>query len=191
LRAFNDPARVDWRWQDARTGLALDPTVYDVILSAPLYLRQAGASQLLSREYIRLVKSRLAPDGVVVVYSNEHSPPQARLVQATLAEAFAHRATWHDGLITVASDRPIALTKKALRERLSRPDRLFTEARSLDASMRDRGGLWKWYEGEKRVRDLADRVITDDQPLLEYLELAERWVGTAARGESARQLRHP
>jgi spermidine synthase len=180
LRAFNDPARVDWRWQDARTGLALDPTVYDVILSAPLYLRQAGSSQLLSREYIRLVKSRLAPDGLVVVYSDENSPPQARLVQATLAEAFAHRATWHNGLITVASDRPIALTKRALRERLSRPDRLFAEARSLDASLRDRGGLWSWYEGEKRVRNLADRVVTDDHPLLEYPELAERWVGTAA-----------
>jgi spermidine synthase len=181
LRAFNDPARVDWRWQDARTGLALDPTVYDVILSAPLYLRQAGSSQLLSREYLRLLKSRLAPDGVAVVYSNEYNPSQARLVQATLAEAFAHRATWHDGLITVCSNRPIALTKKALRDRLSRPDRLFAEAKSLDAKMRDRGGLWSWYEGEKRVHDLADRVITDDQPLLEYQELAERLVGTAPR----------
>jgi hypothetical protein len=50
--------------------------------------------------------------------------------------------------------------------------------------MRARGGLWSWYEGDKRVQDLADRVITDDHPLLEYPELAERWVGTAAPRES-------
>jgi len=170
--------RLRWIWQDARTGLALDETAYDVILSAPLYLRQAGSSLLLSREYLRLVRSRLAPDGVLAVYSNEGSPAQTRLVQATLDALFVHRATWYDGLVTVASDRPLDLTRAQLDAMLARPDPLFAEARWLDSSMAEAGGLYSWYDGDRYGGVLADRVITDDQPLVEYPELAERWVGT-------------
>lgn len=176
LRRYNEP--VDWRWRDARTGLALDDTQYDVILSAPLYLRQAGSSLLLSREYLRLVKSRLAPGGTIAVYSNEGSPAQTRLVQATLAELFAYRVTWFDGLVTVASDHPIALTPEAFQARLKLDDRLYAEARILDSELRHKGGLWSWYDGERVTSELADRVITDDQPLVEYPDLADAWVGT-------------
>lgn len=175
LNSAKSPA-IRWIWQDARTGMALDPTRYDIILSAPLYLRQAGASLLLSREYLRLVKSRLAPDGVLAVYSNEGSPAQTRLVQSTLAELFAYRVTWNDGVVTVASDHPMTLTRRQLHHRLQRPDRLYREAAALDASLADAGGLFGWYDGEAYAEDVADRVITDDQPLIEYPELAERWV---------------
>lgn len=176
LRTYNE--RVDWRWQDARTGLALDPTQYDVILSAPLYLRQAGSSLLLSREYLRLLKSRLAPGGTVAVYSNEGSEAQTRLVQATLAELFAYRVTWYDGLVTVAADHPITLTEDELRARLQLPDRLYTEARWLDTQLPpSKRGLWGWYDGERVTTELADQVITDDQPLVEYPDLADERVG--------------
>jgi spermidine synthase len=175
LRAYN--ADVEWRWQDARTGLALDPGQYDVILSAPLYLRQAGSSLLLSREYLRLLKSRLAPGGTVAVYSNEGSPAQTRLVQATLAELFAYRVTWYDGLVTVAADHPIELTEEEFRARLQLPDRLYAEARLLDGEMKRKGGLWRWYDGDAVSSELADQVITDDHPLVEYPDLADAWVG--------------
>jgi spermidine synthase len=168
---------VDWRWLDARTGMALDETRYDIILSAPLYLRQAGSSLLLSREYLRLVKSRLAPGGVLAVYSNEGAPAQTRLVQSTLAELFAYRVTWYDGLVTIVSDEPIGDMKERLAERLHRPDRLYREAALLDRTLQDEGGLQSWFDGEVYSRELADRVVTDDQPLIEYPELAERWVG--------------
>lgn len=175
LHALASPA-IRWIWQDARTGMALDPTQYDIILSAPLYLRQAGSSLLLSREYLRLVKSRLAPGGVLAVYSNEGSPAQTRLVQSTLAELFAYRVTWNDGVVTVASDHPMTLTRRELHQRLQLPDRLYREGAELDASLRGEGGLFGWYDGEAYAEDLADRVITDDQPLIEYPDLAERWV---------------
>lgn len=175
LEGYN--AGVEWRWQDARTGLALDPGQYDVILSAPLYLRQAGSSLLLSREYLRLLKSRLAPGGTVAVYSNEGSPAQTRLVQATLAELFTHRVTWFDGLVTVAADHPIDLTEEEFRARLQLPDRLYSEARWLDGQMQRKGGLWSWYDGDAVSSELADQVITDDHPLVEYPDLADTWVG--------------
>jgi hypothetical protein len=169
--------RVSWRWLDARTGMALDETRYDIILSAPLYLRQAGSSLLLSREYLRLVKSRMAPGGVLAVYSNEGAPAQTRLVQSTLAELFAYRVTWYDGLVTIASDEPIEGMQERLLERLQRPDRLYREAALLDGSLQEEGGLYGWFDGDAYAQELADRVVTDDQPLIEYPELAERWVG--------------
>ena len=169
-----------WMWQDARTGLALDATTYDIILSAPLYLRQAGSSLLLSKEYLALAKSRLAPGGVLAVYSNEDAAAQSRLVQRTIAEVFDYRVTWYEGLVTIASDHPIAITEERFRERLALPDRLYQQAVGFDRSLSAEGGLRVWYDGDRFATELADRPITDDQPLVEYPELAERWVGSVA-----------
>jgi spermidine synthase len=176
LNAATTP-NVHWTWGDARTGMALNPQTYDIILSAPLYLRQAGSSLLLSREYLRLAKSRLRPDGILAVYSNEGSPAQTRLIQSTLASLFPYRVTWYDGLLTLASDQPIRITEDRLRERLAKPDRLYREAAALDVSLQSHGGLWAWYDGDRYAQALADRVVTDDQPLVEYPELADAWVG--------------
>ncbi len=167
--------RIRWIWGDARTGLALDETVYDVILSAPLHLRQAGSSGLLSSEYLRLVKSRLAPDGVVAVYSNEGSEAQTALIRRTVAEHFRYQVSWYDGVVTLASDRPMAFDALRLRRFMERDDRLFKEMRRLDARLRREGwkeGVFSWYDGPV-TGPWADQVITDDWPLLEYPELAE------------------
>ena len=174
LDALNHP-RVHWIWQDARTGLALNETTYDVILSAPLHLRQAGSSQLLSREYLRLAKSRLNPGGVLAVYANEGEPAQALLVQRTLAELFAHRVSWYDGLVTICSDAPLEVDEALLEAWMARPDVLSQQMRVLDASLRaeGRGGLIGLYDGADALPLVADRPITDDWPLLEYPALAE------------------
>lgn len=177
LDALNQP-QITWIWDDARTGLALNETRYDVILSAPLHLRQAGSSQLLSVEYLRLVKSRLNEDGVLAVYANEGEPAQALLVQRTLAEAFAYRVSWYDGLVTVASDRPITVTADTLAVWMQRDGQLAAEMRRLDAELivQGYGGLIGLYDGEQRLTEVAHHPITDDWPLLEYPALAERWV---------------
>jgi predicted membrane-bound spermidine synthase len=167
--------RIDWRWMDARTGMALDPTRYDILLSAPLYLRQAGSSLLLSVEYLRLAKSRLAEGGVLVVYSNEGSEGQTRLIQRTLSEVFRYRVSWDDGTVTAAADHPIALTREALAARLTLPDHLYAEARTLDAERADDGGLWGLYDGPGAEVDPTDRVISDDDPLVEYVDRVDAW----------------
>ncbi len=173
LDALNHP-QIDWRWHDARTGMALDESRYDVILSAPLHLRQAGSSMLLSREYLGLVKSRLRPGGVVAVYANEGEPAQALLVQRTLAEMFAHRVSWYDGIVTVASDSPISVTEASLEAWMRRDDPLAQQMRLLDQRMRDadEGTLFDLYDGDGAVDVVGDLAITDDWPLLEYPDIA-------------------
>ena len=66
-------------------------------------------------------------------------------------------------------------------ERLKLPDRLYREAAQLDASMQASGGIFQGFDGQRYVGVQADRVVTDDQPLIEYPELANRWVGVRAR----------
>ncbi len=174
LGSLTHPA-IRWIWTDARVGLALDETRYDLILSAPLHLRAAGSSLLLSDEYLRLVKSRLEPDGVLVVYANEGNPAQALLVQRTLAEHFLHRVTWNEGMITVASDQPLDLSAEALDARMAGDDRFAAELRTFDRWLREAGepgGLYDLYEGTRRADIVADHLITDDHPLLEYPEVA-------------------
>ena len=46
LHVLDNP-RINSTWQDARSGLALNPKRYDIIVSAPLHLRQAGRSIFL------------------------------------------------------------------------------------------------------------------------------------------------
>ena len=188
LNALTNP-RIRWMWQDARTGLALNETTYDVILSAPLHLRQAGSSLLLSTEYLRLVKSRLEPGGIVAVYSNEGSEAQTWLVQRTVAEHFRYQVSLYDGVVTLASDEPIVFTKAMLEERMTRPDRLYRELAGLDAELREEGwadGVWSWYDGPLESGMVADRPITDDHPLVEYPELADAWVKPVPRGSLRR-----
>ena len=183
LGALDQP-RIRWIWQDARTGLALDPTRSDVILSAPLPLRQAGSSLLLSTEYLRLVKSRLAPDGVLAVYSNEGSEAQTLLVHRTVAEHFRYQVTWYDGVVTLASDEPIHFSQAMLAERMQRSDRLYRELAGLDEQLRADGwddGVWSWYDGPLEGGMVADEPITDDRPLVEYPQLAESLVHPVER----------
>ena len=178
LDSLTHPA-LHWMWTDARAGLVLNPKRYDLILSAPLHLRAAGSSSLLSLEYLDLVKSRLTEDGVLVVYANEGREAQSLLVQRTLAERFRYRVTWYDGMITVASDAPFNLTASWLDERMRRGDRFARECLRFDRTLRLRGqklGMFGLYEADARSGQVADRPITDDHPLLEYPDIAEQVV---------------
>jgi protein-L-isoaspartate O-methyltransferase len=170
---------VTWIWHDARTGLALNEQQYDLILSAPLLLRAAGSSTLVSLEYLDLLKSRLAPDGVVVVYTNEGEAAQSLLVQRTLAERFRYRVSWKSGLMTVCSDRPIDLDEATFRARMARDDTFGRELRMFDEKQRSKGragGAWDLYDGPIDGAPVGDRVVADDDPLLEYPEMAARLV---------------
>ncbi|MEZ4281935.1 MAG: hypothetical protein R3F21_20215 [Myxococcota bacterium] len=173
--------RIRIRWQDGRSGLALDPKPYDLIISAPLHLRAAGSSNLLSREYLELVRSRLKPGGVVVLYSQEGRPEQAEIIRATVRSVFAHTVTFLDGVITVASDAPIEISQARLRERLEREDPLYREIAEFERFLArsKKGRLLERFDAEPLpVREGAP-LITDDHPLVEYAGVAAKLLGRA------------
>ncbi len=173
LHVADDP-RIELRWQDGRSGLALDLARYDLITQQPLWLEQAGSSILLSVEYLELVRSRLEDDGVFCVYSNSRgNAAQGLLVRETIRAVFPHCVSFLDGYLVVASRAPIRLDAAKLERLLVRPGRLWDEVRRTDERLRKSG------KRHHRFLDLLDtpdelpwsgagRVISDDHPLVEY-----------------------
>ena len=183
LHVATDP-RVRLLWQDGRSGLALRPDRYDLITQQPLYLRQAGSSLLLSREYFRLVRRRLKPGGVFAIYANALGvEAQSDLVRATAASVFAHCVSIDGGYGILASDVPIVATEATFRARLAVGDPLGDEMARFDAAARAAGGrsLFDRIDGPL-VLTVGARVIRDDHPLVEYPGWATRLVGVGADG---------
>jgi predicted membrane-bound spermidine synthase len=174
LRVADNP-KIEIHWQDARTGMALNLKKYDIIISAPLHLRQAGSSLLLSKEYMQLVQSRLKRHGVFVMYSHEGVPAQAVLIQRTVRAVFEHTRTFLGGLVTVASDSPIDISRELILSRLTREDPFRREAAELHRRRRAGGRGLETTLDQRSIHVGRDGyLITDDHPLVEYPAIADR-----------------
>lgn len=173
LRSATNP-KIRLRWQDGRSGLALDPKKYDVIISAPLHLRAAGSSSLLSREYLSLARARLAPGGVLTLYSHEGKPEQAEIIRATVRSVFPNVETFRGGVLTVASDTPIEVTRESIARRMAGEDALAREMRAFDRHLRKQGrdGLYSQFDAERLPARATRHLVTDDHPLVEYANVA-------------------
>jgi spermidine synthase len=168
LGVANNPS-VNILWQDGRSGLALSEKKYDLIITAPLHLKQSGSSTLLSQEYLQLIKRRLNPGGVVVLYSYEGLPQQHQLIHQTVSHEFDHTATWLNHLLTIASDSPIDLSRKTMEAKLTRTGRLYDEIR-IHQQQRINDNLSDFAQMTDPHLEPADfdYLITDDHPLVEY-----------------------
>jgi spermidine synthase len=175
LHSAENP-RIHIRWRDGRSGLALDSKQYDVIISAPLHLRAAGCSILLSREYLELARKRLKKNGVFTLYSHEGPPEQAELVRATVRSVFTYVETFSDGLITVASDTPIEITARSISQRLRRDDPLYREMAEYDKLLLslEEGSLFARFDSDRLPIRPSKYLVTDDHPLVEYPEITAR-----------------
>jgi spermidine synthase len=165
LHVLDNP-RINTIWQDARSGLALNPKRYDIIVSAPLHLRQAGSSILLSREYLELVRSRLKPGGVLALYSFEGPKFQSLLVRSTVGTVFAYGQTFSGGVVTVASDSPIEFDPARVDRRLGRAPELKRQAHAY--MEKKQGHLLNALDSPRLDWGPIPYTITDDHPLVEY-----------------------
>jgi len=109
---------------DARGSLQLSHKRYDAIVSQPSHPWTAGASHLYTREFFRMVRSRLERDGVFVQWIGLRFVDEAllRSLAATLTDVFEHVEIYQpgaaNGLLFAASAAPldsIANARKALR----------------------------------------------------------------------------
>jgi hypothetical membrane protein len=153
-------------WQDARSGLALNPRKYDVILSAPLHLKQAGSSLLLSREYLQLVQSRLEPKGVAAFYAYEKGPAQALLVRNTVRSVFEYTESFRGGVVTVASDQPIRIDRERTLTQLRSSPALLAEIATYETGVGV--AIDAWLDRPRLQWGGTPYIVTDDHPLVEY-----------------------
>ncbi len=174
LNSATDP-KINLLWQDARTGLSLRDQQYDIITTAPLYLKQAGAGLLNSIETFRVLKSRLKPGGVACVFS-WGTDAQAFVVRQTASQVFEHRLTIWGGYLLLLSDSPIDLTEETLAGRLAQHagDPLWDDI--ADHADLEGGAAYlasivdvpqfSWGDGRM--------ITTDDRPILEYPEYLDQ-----------------
>ncbi len=90
-RPLEDP-RVHMITNDARNHLVLTDIEYDVIINEPSNPWISGVSNLFTREYLQLGRSRLAPDGIFVQWTQVYGMGEEdlRSLLATFLEVFPH-----------------------------------------------------------------------------------------------------
>jgi spermidine synthase len=178
--AFNilQNSKVEALWKEARLGLTADATKYDLITQQPLYLSQSGSSFLLSKEYFALLRSRLATDGIVAVYSNAiDSVKQRTLVKNTVRSTFDNVLECHGGYVFLASMGAIQLPDS---NNYTFDDELQSDLKIIEADPNDQRRFFgRVLNSCVRLPKLAapsSIQITDDWPIVEYPEIAEKLV---------------
>jgi|GEM_PF-1216898 len=178
--------KINLHWQDARTGLGLRDQKYDVITTAPLYLRQAGAGLLNAVENMRAIKARLKPDGVVCMFS-WGTDAQALTVRQTAATVFPHQMTINGGYLLLLSNQPLDLSDETLAKRLVEHagDPLWDEISRFAGkrgvkALTERIDDPQFYFGDGRL------ITTDDRPVLEYPGFLEEAVEALGYGPEHR-----
>ena len=170
--------KIEIVWQDARTGLSLNEEEYSLITQQPLYLKQAGSSNLLSEEYLRIVSSRLKQNGVFLVYANcLGNEAQKDLVEKTLRKVYPYCVSFLDRYMYLVSKSPIVYTKESIQNKLDKyaDDELIKEIKSVYTVDK----LLQLRDAENNNWEKCPLVISDDCPILEYPEeltiLSQSW----------------
>lgn len=183
-------AKINIRWQDGRSGLALNETKYDIITQQPLYLIQAGSGILLSKEYMKLVQRRLKPGGVFCIYSYSFdNEQQGLLVRQTAKSVFDHCESFMNGYMIVASDTPLVLDSTDWQRRIASSGEFGQEINEYEAFLASGkiAGAWQMLDqcDRQRYSFAATRhVISDDRPLVEYPEVVKRMIPIKERKQS-------
>jgi spermidine synthase len=178
MHVATDP-RITIHWQDGRSGLALHDRKYDLITQQPLWLKQAGSSTLLSREYFELVKSRLKPDGVFCIYCNTAdwmgTEEQARTVRQTARSVFPYGETFVEGYMLVVSRQPFRFDRRRIEARLANEPTLRRECEAF--GIERLAGLFD----ANRLSWKSPYLVTDDHPIIEYPYITRMLVRRAER----------
>jgi spermidine synthase len=178
--ALDDP-RVTIHHADGRNHLLVDETRYDLISMELSSIWFAGASNLYSREFYRLVRDRLQPRGIFEQWVQLHHVTRRDLatVMATLRGEFPHVALFYGGGqgIMVASQQPLGASAARLAELEARATvrQLLPDGRGLadltaDVLVFD-ASLDAFLDDTARLAGVArDELVSTDQNL--YLEYA-------------------
>jgi spermidine synthase len=173
---------------DGRNYLLRARTLYDVITADAILPHHAGANNLNSVEYFRLVRDRLAPDGIALHWNGGVTDAEYKMILRAFVDAFPEATLWGDGTLMIGSKRPLIVSQARIESLLADPAARQALAlmhvgsfdhlvRMFRASPRDIGA----YLG-------PGSVLSDDRPALEYfasLPQAERDLGRLGRDSSA------
>ena len=174
-RPLEDPRVKLWA-NDGRNHVLLMPEhSYDVVVSEPSNPWLTGVSNLFTREFFELGKSRLKPGGVwgqwVQMYGMDKGDLASLL--ATFSDTYAHVllfSTIEDAdLVLVGSDSPLDLDVDALSRRLAAEPLVQKDLDQIQVH-RAEDVLARWFLDGPGVEKLVGDVVrtTDDNMRIEY-----------------------
>lgn len=153
---------------DGRNFLLRTQTPYDVITADAILPHTAGSNNLNSFEYFRLVRGKLADDGVALHWNGGATAAEHKLILRAFVEAFPHATLWGDGTLMVGSKRPLTLSRSRIEAMLANP-----EGRKMLAliNVENFDHLVKMFRANpEAIRAYLGEgpILTDDKPSLEY-----------------------
>jgi spermidine synthase len=164
LERPNVTVRVD----DGRNYMLLTPKRYDVITADVILPVHAGAGNLYSVEYYRLMRRVLDHRGIALQWIGSVSDTEYKLIMRTFVSVFPHTTLWHGGSLMIGATRPLVLDEEAFLAKQADPQSAaaldamgFTTFDALLASYTAGPAELKAFVGD-------GPVLTDDRPLTEY-----------------------
>jgi spermidine synthase len=162
---------------DARSALQIDPTRYDIVVSEPSNPWLAGVATLYTPEFFRVVRSRLADDGVFCQWVQLYQlplPVVAGIVRNVRA-VFPHVQLWFGApgdVMVLGSPRPLRYHRAWLARLVGPHGALGSLGREYLGVDQPEDYFGHFLFGEAGVARLLERpaiVHRDDRPRLEFL----------------------
>jgi spermidine synthase len=173
LNSLGDP-RTHVVLDDARTYLTYTSKTYDVITSEPSNPWMAGMSNLFTTDFYRIVRERLAPNGVFGqwIQTYELSEETFKVILASIHDVFPHVVVFRPvvgDVVVLASEHAIQVPWETFRKRFSY-DRAFASFERVGI-LNPLQLFFHFYASEDVVPGfIADVTLrnTDDNVWLEY-----------------------
>ena len=99
---------------DGRNFLLRTPGQYDVITADAIFPELAGANNVNSVEYFRLVRNALAPEGVALHWNGGSTGTQYNLILRAFVAAFPEATLWGDGTLMVGTKQPLTVSRSRI-----------------------------------------------------------------------------
>jgi spermidine synthase len=162
---------------DARSALQIDRAHYDVIVSEPSNIWQAGVATLYTPEFYRIVRRRLADDGVFCQWVQLYQVPVPVVagVVRNIRTVFPHVEAWFSSpgdVMILGSPKPLAYDRAWLGQLVGPRGALGDLAReylAVDAPDDYFGHLLLDSLAVARLVERATTVHRDDRPQLEFV----------------------
>jgi spermidine synthase len=169
LKRPNVHVRVD----DGRNFLMLGRRKYDLITADIILPIHAGAGNVYSQEYFRLVSGALDDDGIAVQWV-AGTEQEYKLIARTFLSVFPYTTLWADGSLMVGSNRPLRLKAADFDWKLAVPEARAALQELGYPSFEALVSQYRAGPGELRALVGPGPVLTDDRPLVEYFLSLDR-----------------
>lgn len=156
------------RVDDGRNYMLLTPERYDIVMADVILPQHAGAGNLYSAEYYRLMRRVLNNRGIALQWIGSSGETEYKMIMRTFVSVFPHTTLWHGGSLMIGSTRPLILDEAAFLRKQASPE----SKQALDSIGFTSFGalLGRYNAGPTELKAFLGegQILTDDRPLTEY-----------------------